>query len=136
MSLVVSAPQFSPQYFSQVYTLESTASTSYVDLATAGPIVTCSTGTSVIAYIAFRGACTSANAIMLGSCAVSGATTIAANDNDILGQTSQIANQAIYGFAPVLISGLTPGSNTFKLQYRTTTGTVSFSHRRLVIVPQ
>lgn len=103
---------------------EGTASTSYVDLATAGPSVTLVTGTSVIidfgAVITKSAGGAGNNGFMAP--AVSGASTIAASDAN-----SRTISAGNSGIGMVLhrrfkMTGLTPGTNTFKMQYKANGG--------------
>jgi hypothetical protein len=41
----------------------------------------------------------------------------------------------IQGSATYLLTGLTPGSNTFALAYRGTGGTSTFTNRQIVVIP-
>lgn len=111
---------------------ETTTSTSFTDLPTVGPSVTVNTGTN--AWIVVHGAMenTGAGSSRIGY-ETSGATTLAAADNRGIG---------VFGVAGagVLTSGvtlmtLTPGSNTFTMKYRVSSGTGTFSNRRLMVFP-
>lgn len=110
---------------STVATYQTTSSTAYGDLATSGPAITATTGTSALVFYAADMATATSNTGMFMSYAVSGATTIAASDNWQLmldGITS--ASSARAGrFHHV--TGLTAGSNTFTAKYRSETGGVN-----------
>lgn len=91
-------------------------SSSFVDLATVGPSVTIVTGTSafidVFSHVSRSNAGNNAGVALV----VSGATSIAAF------LVSQISEYATGGFQCQVnrrfkLTGLTPGSNTFKMQY-------------------
>ena len=113
-----------------VLTQQTTTSTSYTDLATAGPAVTVTTGTKALVMI---------NAEIYGgagfaqymSFAVSGATTVAASDNFSIGNsgTNQIGTGTTF-----LVTGLTAGSNVFTVKYRVTAGTGVYQYRRITVV--
>lgn len=115
---------------------QSTSSTSYVGLTT-GTAVTVTTGTSALVVVTVRLAGDTVNAENLVSYAVSGATTIAAADTN----SSSFANSntAIYSGATVPLfvvqTGLTAGSNTFTIQYRTSAGLVYVNNRRITVFP-
>ena len=118
----------------QVLTEQSTTSTSYTDLSTAGPAVTVTTGTSAIVLItagyANNGGSGPASAM---SFAVSGATTIAASDNyrGIVGGANTVAACIA---ATTKLTTLTPGSNVFTAKYRVTSAsTGSFAHRSISV---
>jgi hypothetical protein len=64
------------------------------------------------------------------SFAVSGATTRAASDDEILGN---IASNVINTSNVFLITGLTAGTNTFTLNYRVTAGTGTYLRRAIIV---
>lgn len=114
----------------------TTASTSYV--ATLADAVT----TSVTVTIGANGLAlviisayifNTATATNFLSFSVTGANTIAASDNNGA-QMKMNSSDSTYG-APILLTGLTAGSTTFTLNYRTTAGTATFGVRRLAVVP-
>jgi hypothetical protein len=118
-----------------VLTSQTTAGTSYTDLATVGPSVTVTTGTSAIVLITFEGEHGTLNGVALATYAVSGATTVAASDNSrIVARGYATGNSHSTGGA-FLVSGLTAGSNTFTVKYRTAAGTATFSKRTIVVIP-
>ena len=115
-----------------VLTSETTTSTSYTDLATSGPAVTVTTGTTVLVYIYSWIDNDTAGQFSLVSYAVSGDSTVAANDNWSLALrgTDDIAASAAF-----LETSLTPGSNTFTLKYKAGANTATFQRRRIIVVP-
>lgn len=124
-----------------VAALETTASTSYTDLATSGPSVTVTTGTKAIAFVRCRISNSSAGSIGYVSIDVSGATTIAAADTfAIQYESSNAGDIAVFG-GPIWFGtggtagALTAGSNTFKLQHRVNGGTGTFQNRELTVIP-
>ncbi len=115
---------------------ETTTSTSYVDLATAGPAITAVTGTKALVSM---GGMLSNNTAGLGSrmgVAISGATTTAAADAQSYYIESGNVSDAFKG-TWVTIFTLTAGTNTFTTKYRTTAGggTSTFSYRLLTVIP-
>lgn len=125
-----------------VATSQSTTSTSYTDLATVGPTVTITTGTTAIVWISNRNTNNSGNANNSTgnnamSFAVSGATTIAAADTTgITVPTIHNTQEQSVG-AVFRVTGLTAGSNTFTAKYRVhgvTPGTGSFYDRNMVVM--
>jgi hypothetical protein len=119
-----------------VATDQTTTSTSYVDLATAGPAVTVTTGTKALVSIKASMANGATATGQLMGVAVSGATTLAASDTYAAGYKyiGAVNNQPI-GAATFLIEGLTAGSNTFTAKYRSATGdTVYFKERMISVV--
>jgi hypothetical protein len=121
-----------------VATSQTTTSTSYTDLATAGPAVTVTIPSSGKALVTLTGSLTNnANAAQSNmGFAVSGATTQAASDTQALVVKSG-GNQFILvqGSATFFLSGLTPGSNTFTAKYRVSAGTGTFVNRTIIVVP-
>lgn len=118
-----------------VATTQATTSTSYTDLATAGPTVTL-TSAGTLALVLFGCASFSNSATETGqamSFAVSGATTISASDTyaRIVSHNNNAFGFNVMNFAVVTI---TPGSNTFTAKYRLATATSSsFANRRLFV---
>lgn len=113
----------------EVLTTQSTTSATYTNLATTGPSVTIDTGTSaLITMCAFA-----YNSVGAGNTAflgldVSGATTIAAND-EYLRTTFWAANASVYMGGSFIVTGLTAGSNTFTIKYRCDGSTIFFGNR-------
>jgi hypothetical protein len=121
--------------FASVATNQSTASTSYVDLATPGPSVTATTGTRAMVFIQARMENTVDTSQTFSSFAVSGASTIAASDtNAILLDGVPLGNSMRFG-CMTFISSLTAGSNTFTMKYRVGANPGSFEHRHIAVVP-
>lgn len=123
-----------------IATSETTASTSYTDLATPGPSVSPTIGASGLALmvITMFGSCSSSGTDVLGSPVVSGANTISAAANEAIGTwhfTTAATNQlAEFSYAR-LLTGLSAGATTFKLQYRVTSGTGTFIRRTMSVIP-
>jgi uncharacterized membrane protein len=123
-----------------VVTPQTTSSSSFTDLATAGPSVTVATGTTAfVAWIARHGNNT-LSAWARAAVTVSGATTAAANiDYGTAYQAYTAGADANLGGSFLMTNanyGLNAGTNTFKLQYRTDgTGTATFSSRTLTVIP-
>ena len=119
--------------YAQVLTLQSTTSTSYTDLATVGPSITATTGTTaLVTFTVTADATTIGGDQGYASVAVSGASTVAANDDwstvTRLGGNF-VTMSRTYGF-----TGLTAGSNVFTLKYKNGAGsTVRFANRGLVV---
>jgi len=126
-----------------VATGESTSSTTYTDLTTTTDTVTVTVGVNGVALVSVfaYGNNNSNNAISYLSFAVSGATTISAGVGasgtpDILVQqpSGQNGNNYTYS-ATILVTGLTPGSTTFKMKYKVSGGTGLFNQRYISVVP-
>lgn len=58
--------------------------------------------------------------------------TVATCDNQALGRggSTFVQDSAVY-----FVSGLTPGSTTFTLAYRSAGGTASFANRNIIVIP-
>lgn len=123
-------------YSATVATSETTASTSYADLATSGPSVTITTGTKVLVTMSATVASDTAQAAQFIAPAISGATTLAAADGN--------GAEAVAAFASALrhhpnvrslqIGSLTAGAQTIKLRYRVTSNTGTFINRDITAV--
>ncbi len=116
-----------------IATSETTTSTTYADLATTGPTVTATTSASAIVAI-FCNQQTSGGTAAWMSYAISGATTDASNDNRAI----QLQSTGGQRLGATFFHGalLNPGTNTFKAEYRvSTSGTGTFSVRRLMVIP-
>ena len=112
-----------------VLTAESTTSTTFTDLATVGPTVTVTTQTTAIVIVAAFIQPTGAFGAM--SFAVSGASTIAASNNNALSVQTGIQTAYV-----AFLSGLTPGSNIFTAKYNQSGTTSTFSNRTIAVIVQ
>lgn len=110
-----------------IATSQTTASTSYAALATVGPTVTATTGTSALVAV-HAGTSNSGSGFSLMGYNVSGASTIAAGDDRAVGTGG-------FGSGLFFQTGLTPGSNTFTSVYRVQSGTGTYSTRHILVVP-
>ena len=122
---------------STVITAEGTTSTTYTDLATAGPSVTATIGASGKALVLYS--CDLENSLATVftamSFAVSGATTVTTSD-DWRAAATVVAASAVQTVSRArLVTGLTPGSNTFTMKYRVASGTGTFHRRHMVVLP-
>lgn len=98
-----------------VATSQTTTSTTYTDLATVGPAITITTGTSALVTVGAQIQCSAAGITASMSFGVTGATTSAAVDARAAGVANANLVQASRVF---LITGLTAGSNTFTAKYK------------------
>ncbi len=124
-----------------VATAESTTSGSYTNLATAGPAVTTTINASGLALVYIE--CkigVSTGIVPQMSVEVSGATTLAAGFTSnggapLINPTSDgVVNPSAGKMA--LVTGLTPGSNTFTSKYTSGGGaTCFFSSRKIIVIP-
>lgn len=121
---------------SYISTSQATSSTTYTDLATVGPSVTVSTGTSALVFMSFT-LTQNSSGVNTGymSFAVSGATTIAASDSNSVGVSSPYS---LPGSAATVVhlTNLTSGSNTFTAKYRCNAGgPFNFIGRSITVIP-
>lgn len=130
--------QRTPAAAAQTGAAETTTSTTYTGTlsggaGTAGPSITVTTGPKALISFHCRQSSSVAGTNVWTSVAVSGATTIAANDNWAISYDQ--AGQIYHGLTYIEPS-LTAGSNTFQMQYRVSGGTGTFgTPRRLNVVP-
>lgn len=125
-----------------VATSQTTTSTTFADLATAGPSVTVTVGSNGLLLIGI-----SANvlnntnaAFSFMSFVLSGANTLASADINSFKMQQPSANLEDRKGITVLLTGLTPGSTTVKAQYRVQTGgagagTSTWADRQLWALP-
>lgn len=119
----------------RINTSESTTSLTYVDLATAGPIVTATTGANaIIIFGALTGNNTAGQSTAM-SVAISGATTLAASDAYNLQLVSPVGGNLFSMSSSALLTGLNPGVNTFTCKYRVSANTGSWANRSLIVFP-
>ena len=119
----------------QTNSAQTTTSTTYVDLATVTS-VTVITGTSALCIWHAAAANATSNAGVFVSVAVSGATTVAASDT--IANYTQTPSSSLGIYFPIhsghIFTGLTAGSNTFTIKYRTGSGTATFDTRGIQVV--
>lgn len=118
-----------------VATSETTISTTYADLTTAGPSVTVTTGTQAIVFIGALMSNNTAGASSVANVAVSGATVISPSSDDDALRHQDSGTGGLIRATTALIPTLTAGSNTFKMQYRVSSGTGTFQFRRIIVLP-
>lgn len=121
-----------------VTTSQSTTSGTFTDLSTVGPSVTLNTGTSVIVTItADLGQDAGSGHITIAGVAVSGASTIAASSNHTIQANGDLIDDPNTGTytSTFKISGLTAGSNTFTMKYRSSAGGAKsyFENRHITV---
>ena len=119
---------------------DTTTSTTYTDLGHVGPAVTLTTGTAVMVALYANASNNTAGAGASMAVAVSGATTVAAPAGGVVADFNSLpAGQIMPLGATFLITGLTPGSNTFTCKYAAASaGTATFygsPGRYLVVWP-
>jgi TPP-dependent 2-oxoacid decarboxylase len=118
-----------------VSTSETTTSTSYTNLATTGPSVTCETGTSAFVFHAVQLANSLSSGLSACSWAISGDTTRAAQDSTSIIIDGAGAGQHMRMADVDFLTTLTPGTNTFTEQYKVGSGTGTFVNRAIMVFP-
>jgi hypothetical protein len=119
-----------------IATAETTTSTTYGNLATAGP----DTGTVVVgpsgrARIVIAGEIennTAGQSGYISAMVATGPTAVGPADSRSLKFTSAAVGAALQASREVVFSGLTPGAYNFRLQYRVTGGTGTFRSRQII----
>lgn len=119
----------------KVPTDQSTTSTSFTDLATVGPTVSVDTGTTALVFYSSGVYNSGSNNLMEISYDVSGSSTIAASSTNAAIMDGVTANNIPRISSFNVQTGLTEGTNTFTLKYRTSAGTANFFSRELVVIP-
>ena len=117
-----------------VATGEGTTSTSYVDLTTTTDTVTAAIGSSGKVLVILRTDIAMTTQASYGgfmSYEMSGANTSSATDT----KSVQYFWKAAGLTAMFLEEGLNPGFTTFKLKYRTSANTATFTNRRITVIP-
>lgn len=123
-----------------VATSETTTSTSYTDLTTTTDTVTVTVGANGLALVCLY--TQFSHSVNTGTVYVSfvgsGANTIAASDTyALLYQEPLNSPDFKLGIGtPILLTGLTAGSTTFKMKYKiAVAGTGTFLNRRIAVIP-
>jgi hypothetical protein len=115
---------------------QTTTSTTFTDLATPGPTVTVTTGTTALVVVGAKIQQNTNSAESLASFAVSGASTIAADSAWAVSSQFPTAGTESHAMSKVTWqTGLTPGANTFTMKYRVTAGTGTFDLRSIAVIP-
>lgn len=115
-----------------VATSQTTTSATYTDLATTGPAVTVTTGSTALVSLYNANLNSSATVSSLMSYDVTGASSVAASDATAIGNATANGTRETGTF---LQTGLTAGSNTFTCRYRVGSGTGTFVDRKIIVVP-
>lgn len=113
---------------------QTTTSTTYASLLTAGPAVTVTTGTRALVFIQAFMSSNSIGQKSWAGVAVSGATTIAASDTTGIEFQVYGSNAEFRGTAATLFKTLNAGANTFTMQYRVSAGTTTYGDREIIVV--
>ncbi len=114
-----------------VATLNTTASATFANLATPGPVVAVTTGANAIAIASSRISNSTASVFTAFGVTVTGASSIPASDPEAL---LDFGGGGRYTLVNHFAGTLTPGSNTFTMQYRASSGLGSFLDRKLTVI--
>lgn len=118
-----------------IATNDTFTSSTYVGLGTPGPAVTVTTGTgAIVAVGAFMRHGTAGNVVWAGW-TISGAYSLAASDDRAIAFQAYVSNASGRIGRIDIVTGLTPGSNTFTMQGRTDGGTGLLGDRRMTVIP-
>jgi hypothetical protein len=115
----------------------TTSSSSFTATLSGGgtnPSVTLTTGTTALVTISSWSGTPGTGGFIFAAqgVAVSGASTIAAADRWALNSGNGTASPSGFG-ATFIFTGLTAGTNTFTLQYKSNSGTGSWSNRNIIV---
>jgi hypothetical protein len=115
-----------------VITDQATSSTSLTDLGTVQS-VTLTTGTKALILLSavMYNSGTNVNAL---SFAVSGATTLAGNNDRTIFNYGDLASTSYSISGAIYYDGLTAGSNTFTMKFRVAGGTGNFYNRNIAVI--
>lgn len=115
---------------------DSTTSTSFGDLAvTSGPDVTVTIGNRAFVAVTARINVTTASQPGLVGYEMSGANTVAADDNRALWHETNGTGEFNRSTYYTMHTGLNPGSTTFTMKYRVGGGTGNFNYREIFVIP-
>ena len=116
-----------------IATSQSKSGGAYGDLATPGPIVTIVTGSRALVIVNSFMTNSIASGYMDVGVSVSGATTVAAVG--MLGTRNPGTTAYQFrGAGSIMFTGLTAGTNVFKMQYSAGTGTATFASRSMTVI--
>jgi hypothetical protein len=118
-----------------IATSQTSASTSYVNLATVGPSVSVHTQVRAIVFLYAQLVNSLKDTAVWMSYDVSGATTSAAADDRAVMLQGIADNDGQTMSAGILHEALTPGTNTFTAKYRVSGNTGTWSTRRIAVLP-
>jgi len=114
---------------------QGTTSTSYTDLATAGPAVTLTTGTKALVIMSAYILNDNAGGESWFGCTISGATSITAIDANGGGMAQAVSNEWFKFSVVKTYTSLTAGSNTFTMKYhKDGSGTSNYADREITVI--
>jgi hypothetical protein len=118
-----------------VTTVETTTATEYIDLPAFGPTVTLTTGRYALVFVTC-GIGNSGTDFAYANYYISGASDISHNDRAELKMGGNTTGTSITCRTSAIswCTALTPGSNTFTLQYKVSGGEGKFLDRRIMVM--
>lgn len=121
----------------KVATSESTTSVTFADLATVGPAIAVNIGAAgrALVLLDMQSNNSSVGQFARMAFAVSGATVRAAVASEGPLTTGRDGAAFDTNHAAVLVTGLTPGVNTFTAKYAVSAGSGLFIERRIIVIP-
>ena len=119
----------------RVNTSETTTSTSWTNLTTAGPSVTVTTGTKALVVVGCLVTNNTTGSQSSMGYDVSGASSISEDYATAFILDQNDTADRISACRVSLLTSLTAGSNTFRARYVVNGGTGTFSNRTLMVVP-
>lgn len=118
-----------------VSTSQTTTSTAYTDLATAGPSVSCTTGTNALIFFSALLSNSTTTNVSKVAVNISGANSEDPRDDwKLMASGTTAANPQRISCCRRM-SFMTPGTSTFTLQYGVDGGTGTFATRSIIVIP-
>jgi hypothetical protein len=116
-------------------TTTSTTYTSSLSTGASGPSVTIEVNSKALAILSVECSNGTANVESYASIDVSGANTVAANDQWSVFNKATTGGSMLRCETAHLFTGFSPGSTTFTAMYRVPSGTGTFVNRSLIVIP-
>lgn len=109
--------------------------TSFGDAPTPGPTLTLTTGQHALIIVSAELNNQTGSAGAQVGVDISGATTEAASANYCLRQESSLTGEFNHASMARFHNSLTPGTNTFRLKYAVTAGSMAINFREICVIP-
>lgn len=116
-------------------TTTSTSFTTTLSGGSQGPEVVCDTGSTAKVTVSCRMQNASASFMCAMSFDISGSSSIAATEANAVRMESSGTSEFCRASAVSIVTGLTPGSNTFTAAYSVAGGTGAFANRDILVEP-
>lgn len=119
-----------------VLTSETTASTTFANLATVGPSVTVTTGTSALVIVSCEMSNNTIGGFAYSGHDITGSSGIPADSSRTVNCRAAATNTGIHASFALHQGSLIAGSSTFKMMYQiSAAGTGAFQNRTISVVP-